>query len=282
MKVRRKNIARKKDPHAGREEARRFASGLSTAILIIGAIVGLVLLANRWGGREMLAGVRIIGRDVLDSVEIMERAGLTEGMTLSAVDLEGVEKAIASHPFIARAAVYHGEQGTLVVEVTERAPAAMTFVKGAPLYLDSHAVVLPYRFSAATFDLPVLSGIDQEKSDSGMNARQSDAGSGRGGIDSLRAMEALRVVYALRDFDESLYRQISEIIREQNGEYTLMTTDGSIPVRAGRPEQIAGRLPKLQRFLLSVIPEHGAAKAWYIDLRWKGQVVVRWSEDRVG
>lgn len=279
MKARRKNIVKKKDPHAGREDARRFASGVSTAILIIGAIVGLVLVANRWGGKEGLASVRIVGRQVLDSVEIMERAGLAEGMTLASVDLEGVEKRIASHPFIARAAVYHGEQGTLVVEVTERAPTAMTFAGGAPLYLDSHGVVLPYRFSAATFDLPVLGGILRQKSDSGESA---PSGSGRAGIDSLLALEAIGVVHTLRDFDESLYRQISEIVREENGEYTLTTTDGSIPVRAGRPEEIAGRLKKLQLFLLSVLPAHGAAKARYVDLRWRGQVVVKWSEDQVG
>jgi cell division protein FtsQ len=277
MKARKKNIARKKDPHAGREEARRFASGLSSAILVVGAIVGLVLVAGRWGGKEELARIRIVGRSVLDSVEIMERAGLAEGMKLSAVDLEGVEQRIASHPFIERAAVYHGDHGTLVVEVTERAPAAMTFVGGAPLYLDSQGVVLPYRFSAATFDLPVIWGILGKVSDTAA-AEVREGEKGRAGVDSLRSIEALGVVRALRDYDEALYRQISEIVRQENGEYTLVTADGSIPVRAGRPEEIEGRLKKLQTFLLSVLPAHGAASAHYVDLRWRGQVVVRWKE----
>jgi hypothetical protein len=280
LKARKKNIARKKDPHAGREEARRFASGLSMAILIIGAIVGLVLVAGRWGGKGELVAVRIVGRQVLDSAEIMERAGIAEGIKLSAVDLEGVEKRIASHPFIERAAVYHGEHGTLVVEVSERAPAAMTFVGGSPLYLDSQGVVLPYRFSAATFDLPVLGGIVQPGRDTSANGTRSGETS-RAGIDSLRTIEALGIVRALREQDEMLYRQISEIIREENGEYTLVTADGSIPVRAGRPEEIGGRLGKLQKFLLTVLPAHGSSSAQYIDLRWRGQVVVRWAEREV-
>ena len=45
---------------------------------------------------------------------------------------------------------------------------------------------------------------------------------------------------------------------------------------AGRPEEIAPRLKKLDRFMTTVLAVRGAEKATSIDLRWKGQVVVRW------
>jgi cell division protein FtsQ len=260
MKARRKHISKRRDPHAGREEARRFAANVSTAIVIVGVIVGVIVLANRWVAKEGVQSVRIIGRVILDSAEIMEQAKVPEGVSLQKLDLQSIEARVAAHPFISRASVYRGENGTLVLEIGERTPVAVTFAKGAPLYLDSVAFSLPYRFSSAGFDIPVLAGVlaDDEH------------------LDSLHACEALSVARTLREYDETLYRQISEIRRDDNGEYTLVSADGSIPIHAGLPADISAYLPKLEAFLTRVLPTHGTGQASYVDLRWKGQVVVRW------
>jgi cell division protein FtsQ len=262
MKAKKKLISKPKDPHAGREESRRFAANVSTGLLVIGAIVGLVAAANHWLAREPLHGVRIIGRVVLDSAEIMQQAAIPSGVPLKKLDLQTIERRIASHPFISRAAVYRGESGMLVVEIAERNPVAVTFIGESPLYLDSTGFALPYRFSSASSDIPVLSGLSVGES-----------------IDSAHAVEALGVVRMLRDYSDPLYRQISEIRREADGEYTFLTTDGSVPVRAGYPGDILPRLAKLDAFLGSVLPAEGADRANYIDLRWKGEVVVRWREE---
>jgi hypothetical protein len=80
----------------------------------------------------------------------------------------------------------------------------------------------------------------------------------------------------LRVYDEALYREISEVRREPDGEYTFLSADGAIPIRAGRPADIPARLAKLDAFLTRVVASAGTGKADYIDLRWDGQVVVKW------
>jgi cell division protein FtsQ len=263
VKVKKKLIPKRQKPsRSDREDARRFAANVSTGLLIVGAVVGLVMVANRWAKKEEMRSIRIIGRTILDSAEIMEHAAIPDSVPLQKLDLQAIEERIASHPFIARAAVYRGENGTLVVEIAERAPVAVTMVGGAPLYIDSLGVALPYRFSSAGFDLPIVSGID--------NARAVSR------IDSARTHESLGVLAALRNYDEGLYRQISEVRREPNGEYVFLTADDAVPVRAGFPADIPGRLAKLDLFLTSVLASRGADDAGSIDLRWKGQVVVRW------
>jgi cell division protein FtsQ len=272
MRARRKLVRRPRDPQERREEAKRFATKVSKIVLAVASVLALVVAANRWGARETLERVRIVGRVVLDSAEIMERAAIPPNASLRSLDLRAVETRIATHPFLSRVAVYRDAGGTLVVEVTERTPVALCVLAGAPVYLDSQAVALPYRFSRATVDVPVVRGVER--------ADTSAAGGRAAGalLDSARALEALGVVRALRDFDESLYRQISEIVRGPDGAYTLVTADGAIPVRAGAAEEIPARLPKLDLFMRTALAARSTERPAYVDLRWRGQVVVRWTK----
>lgn len=276
VKGKRRLIPKRQKPvHGGREDARRFASNVSTGLLLIGAIVGLVIVANRWAKKEETQSIRIIGRTILDSAEIMRYAAVPDTVPFRKLDLHAIEERVESHPFIVRAQVYREENETLVLEIAERAPVAVTFVGGAPVYIDSLGVPLPYRFSSAGFDLPVLAGIERER------AAASTDSAGLANLDSVRTRESLGVLAAMRNYDDALYRQISEVRREPDGEYLLFTADGAVPVKAGHAVDIAGRLRKLDLFLTTVLAARGSSDAASVDLRWKGQVVVRWrSSDR--
>jgi hypothetical protein len=270
MRARRKLVRKPRDPQERREEARRFASKVSKIILALAAVLTLIVVANRWGARETLEQVRIVGRVVLDSSEIMERAGIGPHVSLRSLDLRQVETRIASHPFLSRVAVYRDSRGTLVVEVTERTPLALAVLGGSPVYLDSQAVALPYRFSRATLDVPLVRGIERIDTSEAGSRKPSTV------LDSALALESLGVVRALRDFDESLYRQISEIVRGLDGAYTLVSADGAIPIHAGTAADIPARLPKLDLFMRTALAARPGARPRYVDLRWRGQVVVKW------
>lgn len=273
MRARKKLVRRPRDPQERREEARRFASKVSKIILAVAAVVTLVVMANRWGAREKLSAVRIVGRVVLDSAEIMERAGIGAQTALRSLDLREIETRIATHPFLSGVDVYRDSHGTLVVEVVERTPVAMCVLDGAPVYLDSQAVALPYRFSRSTVDVPIVRGVER------VDSTRDTTKSNRAPVvqlDSVVALEVLGVVRMLRDFDETLYRQISEIVREPSGDYMLMTADRAIPIRAGRADDLPARLAKLELFMRTALASNNGKRPAYIDLRWRGQVVVRW------
>jgi cell division protein FtsQ len=289
MKVRIKLIPKRKKrkARAGREDARRFASRVSAAILIVSTVVGLVMIANRWARKEEVRNIRIVGRAILDSAEIMAAAAIPDSVPLQSLDLDAVERRITAHPFIARASVYRGENGTLVLDVAERAPMAMALIDGSPQYIDSLGIPLPYRFSSAGFDLPIITGTEIPRAaavaaDTGLagGAPNTGAAPARAAVpaklDSVRTREALGVLAAIKSYDDGLYRQISEIRREPWGEYTFLLVDGALPVRAGYPADIASRLRKLDRFMTTVLAARGIDGIGSIDLRWKGQVVVRW------
>lgn len=277
MKARRIRVPNRK--HVEGNEARRFATKVSTAIVIIGAVVGLVMVANRWSGHETLQSVRITGRGVLDSAEVISRAMITEGEPLQSLDLAAIEQGIASHPFIEKASVYRGENGTLVVEIVERAPVAATVIDGKLLYIDSTGAILPQRFSRASIDLPLIQGIEappQRRRTASMGSAASDSASGRIRLDSAHTAEALEVMKALRSYSDVLYRQVSEVRRNPDGEYNFIMADGGMRVILGELGDLARRLRKLDLFLTSVVAEKGASNIGTVDLRWRGQVVVQW------
>lgn len=266
MKARIKRIPKRKP--ATSEDARRFASNVSIGLVTAGAIIALVLVANKWAAREELTSVRIVGRSVLDSAEVMRSAGLAPGVILERLDLDSVERNVAAHPFIASASAYRAEGGVLVLEIAERTPVAVVLIDGVPSYLDSTAALLPYRFSPAGFDLPLVRGVERGGPATTQGVETL--------IDTVLAREALTVVAAVRAHDDGLYRQISEVCRDAAGEYTLVLADGAAPVRCGRAEELPARLRKLDRFMTGIAAERSPAAIAAIDLRWKGQVVVRW------
>ena len=143
MKAKKKLIAKRpKVTRAEREHARRFAANVSTGLLVVGAIAGLVMAANKWARKEELHGIRIVGRNILDSAEVMRQAAAPDSIPFAKLDLAAIESRVESHPFISHAAVYRGENGTLVVEIAERAPAAVTVINGSPVYMDSLGIAL--------------------------------------------------------------------------------------------------------------------------------------------
>ncbi len=176
-----------------------------------------------------------------------------------------VEGRVAAHPFIRNAAAYYGGDGQLIIEIEERSPVAATVLDGLPVYLDANGIPLPFRFGLAAPDVPVLSGILEEDGNQ---------------IDSTRVLEAVGVVATLRDHSEAIYRRIATVQREASGEYILALTDGAVSVRAGLPGEIGPRLSKLDAFLRNVLATEGADQAGLIDIRWDGQVVVHWRQQR--
>lgn len=261
-------IRKKRSPKKGagrndRAESRRFASKVSLGIILAGGIIGLVAMANKWMAKESLQGVRVIGTVVMDTAEVLKQAAIPDSIRVQRLDLKEIEERVADHPFVRKASAYYGGDGRLVLEIDERSPVAVTVLGETPVYLDAGAVILPFRFGVAAPDVPVLSGLVVS-----------------GKLDSAKGLEAIGVAESLRLYNEMLYRQISEIHRGSAGEYTLILTDGGVPVIAGKPEEIVPRLPKLEAFLNRVLAAQGAAKATSIDLRWDGQVVVRWKGER--
>lgn len=249
------------------DDAKRFATKVSTGLVVAGAIASLFVVANRWERRADLKSVRIVGRHVLDSSEVIPPGLVPDSVPLRSLDLNAIERRVAAHPLIERASIYRGENGTLVVDIAERTPIAATVVGRRVFYVDSLGSLLPGRFAPVALDVPLISGLD------------SKIVEGKVILDSAFTMKALQVMKMIQAHSSILFSQISEVQRLSDDEYVLMTADGGVPVLIGSIDHLDSRLRKLDRFLTTIAAERGVASLEVIDLRWKGEVVVRWKED---
>ncbi len=119
MKAKKKLIAkRQKGTRADREHAKRFAANVSTGILIVGGIIGLVMLANKWSKREELRNFRIVGRKILDSAEVMKQAAVPDSLPFAKLNLAEIEHRVESHPFISGAPYWNGALDRALAYVT--------------------------------------------------------------------------------------------------------------------------------------------------------------------
>lgn len=245
-----------------RQETRRFASNVSLGIVAVGVLVGLVAVANRWTAREELRSVVVDGLVVLDTAEVLEQAELPDTVNVDRLDLDAIERKISRHPFVQKVVAYYNGNGELVCEVEERSPVAVVVVGERPMYLDQRGVMLPFRFGVASPDVPLLTGVTGEDGE---------------GFDSLGALDGIAVAEMLRRRSETLYHQVSEIERNDRGEYRFVLTEGGIPVLIGQLAAIEPRLQKLEAFLDQIMSTESGRRPTLIDLRWDGQVVVRWN-----
>jgi hypothetical protein len=134
------------------------------------------------------------------------------------------------------------------------------------LFVDDEAVLLPHTLSARIFDIPILTG----------ELPRGELVPGRPSS-SPRLLDALALLSLSRQFDDALYRRISEVHIGEDGELTVYTAEAGVPVLFGHGET-PEKLAKFDAFWHACVEHRGASALDYIDLRFEDQVVVRWRQ----
>lgn len=148
--------------------ARSHGPVLFKVVLTTAVSVGLAWGA--WAGwqwattspRFALTQVVYRGTARATDVELSRLAGLAPGVNVVALDVGGVERALATHPWIKSVRVGRRLPSRLEVEVEEHEPVALLAL--GELYLvDSDAVPFKRVAPGDVADLPLVTGIDRER-----------------------------------------------------------------------------------------------------------------------
>jgi cell division septal protein FtsQ len=144
---------------------RRAAPAIGIAAVIAG-VAGAGYAGYRWlttSPRFAVATVEVHGEAALTEDEIRSRLPFALGDNIFRLDTDAAEAALAAEPWIATVAVRRKLPRTVVVDVTERRPAAVISADG--LYLADASGAPFKRVDLARGegrDLPVISGINRE------------------------------------------------------------------------------------------------------------------------
>jgi len=211
-------------------------------------------------GLFSIKAVAVSGSHYLSDTEVIHLAGLESAERIWNTDLQGAVTAIETYPFIEKASVVRKIPDKLEIKITEKEPVALLNFKGDLYALDRDGLVLP-SIPGSMYRLPVISG-------SFKGGLRTGSAISRGS-----AFKALTVVTAIIASKPAMYNDISEVTVKSDGNIVVYTREHGIPVQVGSG-QILRKVVCLGAIMEQLKKERTLSKTSYIDLRFKGQVVV--------
>lgn len=243
---------------------KRFAIAAAATALVAGMALVFFNLAQ-WGREEqrfVLADFEVRGNRVLTKEEVLEMSGAELGSNLLDVSISRLEEAVASSPRVERAQAVRVLPDRVLLTLDEKRPAALVETAGMVLEVTDSGEVLPPAARTPYVDLPLVTGA---------------VGVVEPGTDELspQLLEALTFLRRAREVSEGLWMDISEVrIAPGSGLVVYTVADGA-EIRVGSGALDSRDLERLW-LVLADIRDRGR-EAESIDLRFKGQVIVRFS-----
>ncbi len=209
--------------------------------------------------------VRVVGAARATEAEVRALSPVKPGHDLLAADVDAVERAVARHPWVARAEVRRRLPAALEVTVIERQPRLLVDLGGTYL-VDRDAQVFKRAGAGDGLDLPVVTGFGRE-----------DYAKRREAVDSgLRGALALADEYARAGLVP--LAAIQEIHLDADWGVTLYVGDEGAQVRLGSGD-LPQKLGRLRRVLEALRAEGRKAEVIHLDDRsHPDRVGVRLSE----
>jgi cell division septal protein FtsQ len=228
--------------------------------------VGVLLSYSlKWKDALRIQRVIVGGSRILRAQDVFALAGVPTNAPMYGINLFDVQTRVQRQPFVKTVRVSRQMPNAIRVDIEERWPiASINF--GQVQYVDAEGILLPADETPGRFDLPMISGIRNIKGVVPGKVVQSDQ--------LVTAIDVLQTALAI---DSTVYHLISEV-RINDDDIVLYAADGGIPINLGKGD-IVRKLEMLHTFWTKFVKPGDADKLRYIDLRFEGQVVVKWSQD---
>ena len=188
---------------------------------------------------------------------LLVRQGLYPvGQTLHDVCTQEIEDAITAHPMVRKAQCYTTPFGTVEVRLTQRVPIMRVVTEGESYFVDADRLQMPIRESVTT---PVLLAV--------------------GAINPRMACHELADM-ALWIKHEAYWSERIASIHVTNPRYVyLVQKPDETKIILGDLTNYKGKLRKLHRLYTKGFEQIGWRTYKEIDLRYRGQVIGRKTED---
>ena len=204
--------------------------------------------------------IEVEGNELIPAEELATDGGVERNINIWSLDLVDVTQQMKEHVYVSDVHIQRKLPNEIKVEVEEKNPVALLNYKGKLYCLDPEGLVLPSAPNKV-YDLPVISG----KFQGSVNLGQYVSGSSIG--------EGLRFINTILADRSELYTHISEVnIREEKGLQIYLSHTG-IPVSVGY-QHYKLKIRSLEAVLRDLTAENDLKRVKYINLQYRGQVVV--------
>ncbi|MDQ3781432.1 MAG: FtsQ-type POTRA domain-containing protein [Actinomycetota bacterium] len=190
-------------------------------------------------------GVEVRGATQTPKRALLAAGGLDRQPLMVDVDAQRVSRRVEALPWVLRARTRRAWPGTVVIDVTERAPAAAVRAGAAWATVDATGRVL----DVGPLRAPGIPAVVNVAPPGAPGTSLPDAGAG-----------PLRVVGAL---PPSLHARVREIVTTPGGEVVLQLATPGGEIRLGRPENLESKMTAA----LTVLDKANVARLAVLDVR---------------
>ena len=197
--------------------------------------------------------------DEKEILQLINEQGVKVGTPIGSINLQSLEKNLATAKWIQKAQLYFDNQQHLQVKIEQRVPIARIFTANQnSFYIDKDAQRLPLR-QLSIMRLPVFTGFpsDAEKLSK---------------PDSSLLLDILKLAKIVQ-LDSFFNAQIAQVNIASNGDFELIPTLGDHTVLIGSMEHIEDKLNRLYTFYKKVWVPSGINAYQVLDLRFSPQIV---------
>ncbi|MBS1665640.1 MAG: FtsQ-type POTRA domain-containing protein [Bacteroidetes bacterium] len=249
---------------AAKLNIRKIVTALTWCVVGSGVLV-LLVAAVRYRNSNVCKGYQIDVKghyiDRKGIVDLLTAAGAAKGNNkpIASFDLRRLEAALEKNVWIKRAQLFFDNNGELIVNVTEREPAARVFTtEGSSFYVDSSGVQLPLE-DKVQVNLPVFTGYPAPK----IHLQ---------GKDSALTAGILQISSFIRQ-DSFWSAQVAQVDITASRNFELEPEIGNHRVTFGDGSDIDRKFHRLFVFYKEVLSRTGFDKYSRIDVSYAGQVV---------
>jgi cell division protein FtsQ len=146
-------------PRRNKSKLRRVVLGGALACILVVLVLG-GRLVMRWASEwTEIQQITVVGLDRVSHEEILTRLALPPQSSLLSVDTGQLSTRLESHPWIGSVAFDRVFPHSLVVQVSERQPAAVLGSSKELYFLDAEGVLLPGDQTPEATGLPIVEGV---------------------------------------------------------------------------------------------------------------------------
>lgn len=226
-------------------------------------VIALIVLAAQWKHSLRVQRILVEGAQLIPANDLASRASVEPKSPMFDVNLHDILNIVLHDPLVKNVRINRVLPDAIRISIDERIPIAALSDQQLQC-IDDEGVLLPQMVSTAQLDLPLISGIRiPATAEFGRIIKQNDVFEV---IDLLETAQSIGLTHA-----------ISEINMNNGGDIVMYTVDGGIPITVGRKE-FGKKLTMLQEFWTNFIKSGDVERLRSIDLRYDGQVVVKWNQ----
>ncbi len=239
---------------------------LAVFLFLFFVVLGILFLSKTAQNFEVKFRIEKIvmeRNEIVPTSEIMNFARINSEKKLEKLTPEMVLDRIEKHPYIKSADGSFIDSVTFNVRVREVEPFALIFGTQSTSCLTSDGKILPFNPVIKIYDLPIITGIEIEKNNQ-INTVNS--------IPQL--IKVFETLQSLKAIDFALFSSISELQVDEKTKFNGYLSRPHAKIIFDKSFDSQKGI-QLSEFWRQIVLNQNSTRYEYIDLRFKGQIVVK-------